>query len=119
MTVVLESNARNAAIDAVAGLLDLGTIKFETSGDVEVATCTFGATAFGAGAAGVATANAITDDSSATGGVIAQASFYTSGAAKVLECSVGTSGEDINITSLTIGVGDTVSITALTITQPA
>ena len=118
----LETGARNAACDAVVDLIDAGgagTIVFETVGDVEVATLTFSATAFGAASVGVATAAAITSDTSATGGTVAQASIYSGGATKILEATVAVSGSDIDLSSLTVGAGDTVSMSALTITQPA
>lgn len=115
----LETSARNAACDAVVDLLDGGTLEFQTSGDVEVATLTFGTPAFGAASNGVATANAITSDTNATGGTIAKAVLKTSGAVDVVTVTVGTSGADINLSSLTIGAGDTVSVSSLTHTQPA
>ena len=120
----LETAARNAACDAIVDLIDggagAGTLVFETSGDVEVATLTFQDPAFGAAAAGVATrAGSITDDTNATGGVVAQASFYDSNSAKILEATVATSGADINLSSLTVGAGDTVSVSTLTVTMPA
>jgi len=117
----LTAAARNAGIEAIGALCNSGTIEFQTSGDVEVATCTFGATAFGSGSTGTITANSITDDSSATGGVIDHAKFFTSGAAEVLEatCTVTSGGGDFELTSLTIGAGDTVSVTSLTMTLPA
>jgi hypothetical protein len=47
----LETAARNAACNAVVDLIDAGsgagTLVFETSGDVEVATLTFSDPAFG------------------------------------------------------------------------
>lgn len=119
----LETSARNAACNAVVDLIDAGagagTLVFETSGDVEVATLTFSDPAFGNAAAGVATASAITDDTSATGGTVAQASFYDSDSTKVLEATVATSGADINLSSLSVGAGDTVSVSSLTVTMPA
>ncbi len=119
MATTLSTNARNASADGVVDLLDGGTIQLQTSGNVEVATLTFGTPAFGAASSGVATANSITSDSSATGGTVTKAKFYTSGAAQVLECAVGTSGSDINLDSTTISAGVTVAITSLTYTQPA
>ena len=118
----LEPAARNAACDAIVDLIDVGgagTLVFQTSGDVEVATLTFSATAFGAASVGVATAAAITSDTSATGGTVAQASIFSGAASKILELVVLTSGGDINLSSLSVGVGDTVSVSALTITVPA
>lgn len=119
----LETSARNAACNAIVDLIDAGagagTLVFQTSGDVEVATLTFSDPAFGNAVSGVATASAITSDTSATGGTIAQASFFDSSANKVLECTCGTSGAEINLSSLTIGAGDTVSVSSLTVTVPA
>lgn len=115
----LEAAARNAACNGIVDLLNNGTIVFETSGDAEVATCTFGATAFGDAAAGVATANAITKDSDAAGGTIEHVSLYTSASAKLMECTIGTSGAEFTIGSLTITAADEVSISALKVTVPA
>jgi len=119
----LETSARNAACDAIVDLIDAGagagTLQFETSGDVEVATLTFSDPAFGNAATGTATASAITSDTNATGGTIAQASAYDSNSAKVIEFTCGTSGADINLSSLSIASGDTVSCSSLTITVPA
>jgi len=120
----LETATRNAACDAIVDLIDggvgAGTLQFETSGDVEVATLTFSDPAFGAAATGVATASAITSDTSATGGTVAQASIYDSASTKIMECTVATdSSQDIQLSSLTIGAGDTVSMSSLTVTVPA
>ena len=119
MAVTHETTYRNGIADYIVDLLDGGTIEIRTSGDVEVATLTFGTPAFGAASGGVATANAITDDTNATGGTAAKAVLKTSGAAVVVNCSVGTSGADINLSSVSIGAGDTVSISSLTYTAPA
>lgn len=119
----LETIARNAACDAIVDLIDAGagagTLVFQTSGDVEVATLTFSDPAFGAASGGTATAAAISPDTSATGGTVAQASAFDSNATKVIEFTVSTSGADINLSSLTIGAGDTVSMSSLTVTMPA
>jgi hypothetical protein len=119
----LETAARNAACDAIVDLIDAGsgagTLVFETSGDVEVATLTFSDPAFGSAATGTATASAITSDTDAAGGTIAQASAYDSDSNKVIEFTCGTSGADINLSSLSITAGDTVSCSSLTITVPA
>lgn len=125
MAITLQDNARNAAADAIAALHNSGTIELKTSGGTstagngEVATLTFGATAFGSAASGVATANAITDDSSATGGTTTQFYSYTSVSAPILSGSVSTSGADINLTSTVIAATETVSLSSLTLTQPA
>lgn len=121
MAITLETTARNAACDAVVDLLDGGTVEFQTSGDAEVATLTLGTPAFGAAAVGVATANAITSDTNATGGTITKAVFKTSGAAAVFTATVTVTsgGGDIELSSVVIGAGDTVALSSYTHTQPA
>lgn len=123
MALTLETNARNALADALDALINTGgagSLVFETSGDVAVATFALNATAFGAAVAGVITlAGVPLQDASAAGGTIEHFSIYNGAAAKVLEGSMGTSGADINITSLTIVATEAVDLTALTITMPA
>ena len=119
MAVTHPTATRNGIADYVVDQLDGGTLEIQTSGDVEVATLTFGTPAFGSAAAGVATANSITDDTNATGGTAAKAQLKNSGGTAIVNCSVGTSGQDINLSSVSIGAGDTVSISSLTYTAPA
>lgn len=117
----LETIARNAACNGIVDLLDTGDIRLETGANAEVALNTFGNPAFGASVAGVATANAIADDTSAAGGIVDHALLRNSGSATVLTATTGlvASGADIELSSLTIGVGDTVSFSAFTATMPA
>ena len=119
MAVTHPTATRNGIADYVVDQLDGGTLEIQTSGDVEVATLTFGTPAFGAAASGTATANAITQDSSATGGTAAKAQLKNSGATAIVNCAVGASGSDINLSSVSIGAGDTVSVSSLTYTAPA
>ena len=121
----LEVAAQNAACDAITALIDVGgagSCVFETDGDVEVATCPFSAEAFGAAAAGVCTSAAITSDETATGGVIEHVTFNSGTPAKIMECTIDVDSlSDFQISSLTIGAGDTVSIGLgeVTVTVPA
>lgn len=124
MAVTHPTAVRNVVADAVVDSIDdgagAGTLIFQTSGDVECATCTFSDPAFGAASAGTATASAITDDTSATGGTVAKFIIEDSdSAAKGFAGNVLTSGGDINLSSLTVGAGDTVSISSLTYTAPS
>lgn len=120
---VLATAGRNAACNAVVDLIDAGAgagaLVFRTSGSAEVATLPFSDPAFGNAATGVATASAITSDTSATGGTTDRATLEDSDTNVVITASVGTSGEDINLSSVVIGVGDTVSVSSLTVTMPA
>jgi hypothetical protein len=115
---------RNGLADFVVDQLDEGTppgkLVFQTAGSVAVATLTFAATAFGTAAGGTATANAIVSDTNAVGGTIAKAELRNAaGTAKVL-CSVTATngGGDIELSSVVISAGQTVSMSSLTYTAP-
>jgi hypothetical protein len=119
MAVTHGSAIRDTVCNAVVDALDTGgagTLVFNTSGDVEVATLTFSATAFGAASSGTATANAITSDSSATGGTVAKFVAKSGAGTTIFQGAVSTTGSDINLSSLAVGVGDTVAISSLTYT---
>lgn len=129
----LTNAAASAAADAVVDLIDAGgagTIKIydgtiptnadtAVSGQTLLATLTFSATAFGAASNGVATAAAITSDTSADAtGTASWARIASGGGTTIMDVTVGTSGEDINFNTVSFVAGATVSISALTYTQP-
>jgi hypothetical protein len=119
--------ARNAICDAFVDLIDIGSA--DPGGDLQIHTAAyaallaepeFGAPAFGAAATGVATANAITDDASAAGtGTAAVLRIRNRDNTALVDGTVGTSGQDLNLNTTSITTGDVVSITAATITAPA
>lgn len=125
------NEAANAACDAMAALLNSGTLKIYTVGSgvpataataitdqVLLATLALNATAFGSASAGVATANSITGDSSAD--ATGTASFFrllTSGAASRFQGLCGTSGSDLNLNTTSIVSGAQVDVTSLTLTE--
>lgn len=116
------TGVRNTLADTVVDLIDVsgpGALEIQAAGGAEVATLAFGNPAFGAATGGTATANPISNDTNATGGTAAQFEANDGADAQVFLGSVGTSGEDINLSSVTIGAGDTVSISSLTYTAPA
>ena len=121
MAVTHGTATRNALADTVLAEIDAdvgaGTLEFQTSGAVEVATLTLSDPA-GVVAAEVLTFSSITDDTSATGGTVDRFEIKSNGGGSRVLGSVATSGGDINLSSLVIGVGDTVSITSLTYTAP-
>ena len=87
---------------------------------VKLAELPLSATAFGAAAAGVLTANAITTDASADAtGTASWATLVTSAGVRVVDFSVGTSGADLNLNSVGITAGAAVAVSSLTITFPA
>jgi hypothetical protein len=128
MAVTHATAMRNTLCNAVVDAIDAGTdgkLVFRVTGSTAdspsaspPATLTFSATAFGAAANGIATANAITSDTNAAGGTIAFATLEDSAGTVCAHCAVGTSGSDINLSSLTVGAGDTVSVSALTYEAP-
>jgi hypothetical protein len=121
---VLETTMRDGLANAFDDVVNTGggtaTFKLETSGDVEVASFDLQNPAFGAASTGVITlAGVPLQDTSAAGGTVAQASMYNRGATKVCESVAATSGQEVTVSSTTVGVGETVTLTALTVTVPA
>lgn len=128
MAVTHSTAARNAATNAVVGLLDAGAaaakMKFRLAGSVgspgaAAATLTMSDPAFGASSAGTATASAITSDTNAAGNAsaVAAVTLEDSDGNVVIHAAVAASGSDVNMTGgLTIGAGDTVSCSSLTYT---
>ena len=120
MAVTHPSTVRDGLCNYVVDSIDVGgagSLIFQTAGSAEVATLTFSATAFGPASSGTATAAAITEDSSATGGDITKFKIQNGSAADAgFAGAVSTSGSDINLSSLSIGAGDAVEVTSLTYT---
>lgn len=124
MTLTLQTDLRNAMADVITAEMDTGAgtsnMKLETSGDVEVATINFPNPSFGAAAAGVITLLGVPlEDTDATGGLVDQYSLYDRNGDKQLEGGVAVTGEDLDLSSLDVGVGDTVELTSFTIEVPA
>ena len=120
MSVTHPAAIRNTIANTVVDSIDAGTGNPEgqlillTAGDVEVATLTMSIPAFGAAAAGIATASAITSDASATGGLATKAQLVDRDGTVIVDMSVGISGEDINLDDNNIVALSNVSITSLT-----
>jgi len=124
----------NTQVDAGAALLDSGTINFYTGSmpatpetavttQTLLGTVTFGATAFGNAAGGVATANGITGDTSAddTGTVTWARLLQSDGSTVVADCDVTATGGGgaITVANTSIVSGQTIEVTSLTWTAPA
>lgn len=125
MSVSHPNLVRSGIADFVVDQLDEGTppgyLEFQTSGNAEVATLFFSATAFGAASSGVATANAIVTDTSATGGTITKARLKNAAGTDKIICSVTGpgGGGDIELSSVVVSAGQAVSMTSLIYTAPA
>jgi hypothetical protein len=124
------SNAAvNAAVDAMAALLNSGYLRIydgsqPSTADTAVSTQTllaelrFGASAFGAGSAGVAAAAAITQDTSAnaSGTATWYRALKSDGTSAVHDGSVGTSSANLVMNSVAISAGAAVQISAFSLT---
>lgn len=117
---MLEStSSRNAAVNARTALVNSGSVKIYTSGDVLLVSCALASTAFGSASTGVATAATISDGTAVATGTASYATLCNSGGTEIIRLTVGTSGSDLNLTSTSISTGDTIRITSGTLTQPA
>jgi len=79
------------------------------AGNTAIATIT--GISFGAASSGVSTISASTADSSAVGGTAAFFRLTTSGNTAILQGLCATSGSDLNLNTLTIPAGASVSLT--------
>ncbi len=119
------TSVRNTLADTVVDLVDAGvgsngTIQFQTAGDVEVATLSYQNPAYANASVGQASANAITSDTNATGNAspVAKSRHYDTDNNEVFQTNVQTTGGDINLSSLIIGSGDTVSMNSMSYAAP-
>lgn len=133
LTPSITTAARNAAADAVVDLIDAGTppgslrvysgtmptdANTALSGNTLLAQLTMSTTAFGSASSGVATAASITADSSAD--ATGTATFHrilNAAGTVIIQGSVGTSGCDLNLSSVSIVAGGSVAVTSYTYTQ--
>lgn len=118
MAITHEAATRDVVADAVvdridggtgAGTIDIGTAAYA----IVLATLTFSDPAAGASSSGVKTFNAITEDSSATGGGSAVVfRTRTSDPTDIFfgTCSLVGGGGDMELSSLLINNGDTVQL---------
>lgn len=129
LTNAAASAAADAVVDAIdagagAGLLRIydgtqaATADTAVGAQVLLAELTFSDPAFGAASNGVATASAITQDSSANAtGTATWFRVVTSTGTAIFDGTVGTSGADLNLNTTSIVSGAAVSVTAFTYTQ--
>jgi len=130
MALSLSTTLRNSRLDAIttaiggSALLRIysGTapanVGTALSGNTQLAELTCNATFAPAASAGVLTLNSITQDSSAD--ATGTATFFrilTSGGTAIVQGTVGTSGADLNLNSVSLSSGAAVSVTSFTITE--
>jgi len=122
-----ETNARNAANDARAALVNGGRIDFTTSADaVLISFDPLPNPAFGASSTGVATLDnsPVLEATATAGGTVAKAKFYTSGGTltwteDVSTISAGTGTWQIVSTTIVVDEVYQVDTSNYTLTQPA
>jgi len=126
MTTTHSEPTRDGIADLVVDELDDGStnaqgqIEIQTSGTVEVATLPASNPAFSTASFGVATANSITDDTSATGGTAALYEFQDRDESGVFlgDVTATGGGGDIELSTVIIPAAGTVQITSFTYTAP-
>lgn len=126
MALTLETTLRDALADEIDVTVNFGVTEtggklvIEQSGGAEISLHRFNPTAFDAASTGVITLQGTPiDDASAIAGTAAIFSIYDRNNLKLLEGVVAVSGQDLDLSSLVVGSGDTVSLTAFSITVPA
>lgn len=122
MALTLADTCRNAILDAVDTLIGTtGTLEFQTAASAEVATLTLGNPAFGAAGSGtMALSGTPLSDTSATAGTMSKFVLKTGGSTIQITGTVSTSGADINFAGgVTVGGGDTVTLTSFSLSCPA
>lgn len=121
------TDVRNTIADTVVDLIDAGpgagTLNFYASnGGTKLATLTFSDPAFAAASSGFADANAITDDANTVAGTVTWFEVHDSTGTVVFEGDV-TSDDvgtgSIQLSSTSLGSGDTLSVSSLRYTAPA
>jgi hypothetical protein len=130
MTIASWNLALNAALDTAcnSGFLEIydstgtgqpATPDVAITTQVKLAKLPLNATAFGASASGVKTANAITNGTGLANGTATWFRIFKSDdTTAVFDGSAGTSGADLNLNDVAITTGGTVTVTSMTISMP-
>lgn len=120
MALTHVSGTRNAMANACVDIIDTGStdtygdLVIMTTGGAALVTMTWTTgTAFGAATGGTATMNSI-PNGTATAGTAGLFKFQDRNNAEVFRGTVGTTGADLNLTSVTLSGGDTISISSFT-----
>jgi len=126
MALSYSTTLRNTRMDAIATAVgNAGLLKFydgtrpATGGTATnlLATLTCGTPFAAASSGGVLTANAITTANASATGTATWARLTTSGGTFVADMNVGTSGSDINMTSVSFVFGQPVAVSSFVDTE--
>lgn len=128
MTISIATAQRNAALDALTSAIGAsGRLRMydgtppanantALSGNNLLADLPLSATFAPAASGGVLTANAITTTNAALTGTASFFRLTTSGGTAVLQGSMGLSGQDLNMNTLSIVAGGPVAVSSLVLT---
>lgn len=127
MAVTHSATLRNTLATAVLNAIDAGAaakLCFRPTGTVSSPGTPIIATLTLSDPSGSVTNETLTftmpkSDTNAVGGTVATATLQTSADVVCVHCAVSTSASDINLSSLVVGAGDTVTVSSLTYTAPA
>lgn len=126
MVLILETVLRDAMGNQIDATVNTGVAQtggklvIETVDDVEISLHRFLDPAFSAAVIGVITLQGTPiADTSANAGVAAQFSIFDRDDLKILEGIVAVAGQDLDLSSLSVDAGDTISLTSFSITVPA
>lgn len=122
MAITHGAAVRDTVCNAVTAAVNAGSpgpakLIFQTAASAAIATLNMSTTPFAAASGGSAVANPITSSTTETfAGTTTKFVIRDKSGNDIILGSVGTSGSDINLSSTTFGVGDTVSVSSLTYT---
>lgn len=121
MAVSHPTATRNSIVDHVVDKLDLGSgnaagrLYFLTGADADVVYIVCDNPAFGAASSGSAAMAGVPKTSTAAAGnaTVAKGQFRDRDSTAIVNCAVSTSGSDINLSGVSLGAGDTITINSL------
>ena len=122
MAITLATVARNAALDAIVDLIDVGSgtanIKIFDASNNELGTLPLSTPAFGSANAGTVLANPVTRDNSINTGLASAFKVFDKAGNEVFSGSVsGTGGGgDLVLSNINLVVGDSVSVSSFSMT---
>lgn len=107
MAWTIANEFRKAALDGGLAILSGGSVRFDTSGDAELASLPIASIGAATTASPAVAVLSLTADTSVTDGTIAKVLFRTSGSATRLNGSVGVGSGDLQVSDNVIPVGAT------------
>lgn len=107
MALTIANECRKAALDGMAAVLSGGDVRFDTSGDAELATLPIASIGAATTASPSVAVLTMTADATPTDGTIAKFLIRTSGAATRISGSVGVGSGDFQVSDNVIPSGAT------------